>query len=53
MDAQAYTKTVKYDREVKEHAMYLNGKLVGYARTSMEAEVELNNLVYRLLMQGA
>lgn len=47
-----YRKQIVYDRETKDFAMYLDGELVGYARTYLEAEVTLDQLVYELLASG-
>lgn len=47
-----YTKEIKFDKVTRDHAMYLNGKLVGYAATRHEAEVELDRLVYEALTHG-
>jgi hypothetical protein len=48
-----YKKNIKFDRETRDFAMYLDGELVGYARTYLEAEVTLDQLVYELLSSGA
>lgn len=44
-----YRKTIVYDRKSKDFAMYLNGELVGYQPTYLQAEATLNQLVYELL----
>jgi hypothetical protein len=44
-----YRKLITYDRKTGDFAMYLNGELVGYAATYLQAESALNNLVYELL----
>lgn len=44
-----YDKSIRYDRESRDYAMYLDGELVGYARTYHEAEVTLDQLVFELL----
>ena len=44
-----YRKMIVYDRKTKDFALYLNGELVGYAPTYLEAESILNKLVYELL----
>ncbi len=46
---QMYEKTIIYDPETRDFAMYLDGELVGFARTYQEAEETLNELVYELL----
>lgn len=38
-----YRKEIVYDRETLDYAMYLDGELVGYARTYTEA---LDQLVF-------
>lgn len=42
-------KEIKYDRETHDFAMYLDGELVGFARTYYEAEVTLDQMVFDLL----
>lgn len=44
-----YSKLIAYDRTTGDFAMYLNGELVGYAATYLQAESTLNKLVYALL----
>ncbi len=44
-----YRKMIVYDRKSKDFAMYLDGELVGYAATYLQAEATLNTLVYELL----
>lgn len=44
-----YKKEIIFDPETLDFAMYLDGELVGFARTYQTAEVELDNLVYELL----
>ena len=44
-----YRKMVIYDRKTKDFAAYLNGELVGYAATYLQAVSILNDLVYKLL----
>lgn len=44
-----YEKEIAYDPETRDFAMYLDGELVGFARTYQEAEVTLDELVYELL----
>lgn len=48
-----YRKMVLYSRTNKDFAMYLNGELVGYAATYLQAESTLNQLVYELLKTPA
>lgn len=47
-----YTKEIIYDPETRDFAMYLDGELVGFARTYQEAEQALNELVYELIHGG-
>lgn len=44
-----YAKEIRYDRETRDYAMYLDGELVGFARTYHEAEVTLDHLVFELI----
>lgn len=44
-----YHKTIVYDRETRDYAMYLDGDLVGFARTYLEAEITLDQLVFELM----
>lgn len=44
-----YEKAIIYDPETRDFAMYLDGELVGFARTYQEAETTLDELVYELL----
>lgn len=44
-----YQKEIVYDPETRDFAMYLDGELVGFARTYQEAEVTLDELIYELL----
>ena len=48
-----YRKEIAYDRETHDYAMYLDGELVGFARTYHEAEVVLDQLVFELLSGNA
>ena len=47
--AAMYEKEIIYDPETRDFAMYLDGDLVGFARTYQEAEVTLDQLVFELL----
>lgn len=49
----SYAKVIQYDRETKDYAMYLDGELVGFARTQAEAENTLDALVFELLSAPA
>ena len=44
-----YRKTILFDRESRDYAMYLDDELVGFARTYHEAEVTLDQLVFEIL----
>lgn len=44
-----YDKEICYDPETRDFAMYLDGELVGFARTYQEAEVTLDELIVELL----
>lgn len=44
-----YRKEIVYDRATRDYAMYLDGELVGFARTYHDAEITLDELVYVLL----
>ncbi len=46
-------KEIVYDRETRDYAMYLDGELVGFARTYHEGEVTLDHLVFELITAGA
>lgn len=43
-----YRKEIVHDRETRDFAMYLDGELVGFARTYHEAEVALDEHVFNL-----
>lgn len=44
-----FRKEICYDRDTRDYAMYLDGELVGFARTYHEAEVTLDQLVFELI----
>lgn len=44
-----YRKEIVFDRETRDYAMYLDGELVGFARTYREAEITLDQLVFELI----
>ena len=44
-----YLKEITYDPATRDYAMHLDGELIGFARTSHEAEVTLDRLVFALL----
>ena len=39
-------KQIVFDRQTRDYTMYLDGELVGFARTYHEAEVTLDQYVY-------
>jgi hypothetical protein len=43
-----YRKQIVHDRTTHDYAMYLDGELIGFARTYQEAEVTLNQLIFEL-----
>jgi hypothetical protein len=47
--APTYRKEIQYDRQTHDYAMYIDGELVGFARTYHDAEVTLDQLVFELL----
>jgi len=44
-----YRKEIIFDRDTRDYAMFLDGELVGFARTYHEAEVTLDQLVFELI----
>jgi hypothetical protein len=44
-----YSKEIVYESDIHVFAMYLDGELVGFARTHKEAEITLNRLVRELV----
>ncbi len=44
-----YRKEIFYDRDTRDYACYLDGELVGFARTYYEAEILLDQLVFELM----
>ena len=48
-NSTTFRKAIVYDRETHDYAMYLDGELVGFARTNHEAEVTLDQIVFELL----
>jgi hypothetical protein len=44
-----YRREIVYDQETRDFAMYLDGELVGFARTYYEAEIALDQLVFELM----
>ena len=47
-----YRKEIKYDQETRDYAMFLDGELIGFARTYHEAEITLDRLVFELMIGG-
>lgn len=45
-----YRKEIVYCRDTRDFAMYLDGELIGFARTYHEAEITLDLLVFELMM---
>jgi hypothetical protein len=43
-----YRKQIVHDRTTHDYVMYLDGELVGFARTYQEAEVTLDQLIFEL-----
>ena len=44
-----FKKEIVFDRDSRDYAMYLDGELVGFARTYHEAEMTLDQLMFELL----
>lgn len=44
-----YRQEIEYSHETHDYAMYLDGELVGFARTYHEAEITLDLLVLELM----
>ena len=42
-------KLIMYDRSTKDYAIYVDGALVGYARSYLEAEAVLDQLYMEML----
>ncbi|HMO58725.1 MAG TPA: hypothetical protein PKA05_15100 [Roseiflexaceae bacterium] len=47
--SKTFQKEIIFNRDTHDFAMYLDGELVGFARTYREAEVALDQLVFDLL----
>lgn len=45
-------KMIMYDRSTRDFAIYVDGELVGYARSYLEAEAVLDQLQMELLRAG-
>lgn len=48
-----YAREIVYSPETKDYAMYLNGELIGFARTHHDAEVTIDELVRSTLTHAA
>lgn len=46
-------RSINYDAASGDFAMYLDGELIGFARSYSEAEITLDQLVFELLSSGA
>lgn len=44
---------IMYSRDTRDFALYLNGALVGYAPSYLEAEAALDQLMLELLRAGS
>ncbi|HEU4329171.1 MAG TPA: hypothetical protein VFS21_38890 [Roseiflexaceae bacterium] len=49
----AHGKHIIFDRASRQHAMYFEGELIGFARTPSEAETTLDTAVYEILSHRA
>ncbi len=47
-----HRKNIMYSRNTQDFAIYLDGTLVGYARSYLEAEAVLDQLLMELLRAG-
>jgi len=48
-----FRKNIMYSRDTRDFAMYLDGQLVGYAQSYLEAEAVLDQLMMELLRAGS
>ena len=44
-----YRKEIIYDRETRDYAIFIDGELVGFARTYQEATVMADELISELI----
>lgn len=44
-----FKKEIKYDRETRDFAAYLDGEIIGFFRSYHDAEAELDRLVSELI----
>lgn len=47
-----FRKHIMYNRDTRDFAIYLDGSLVGYAPSYLEAEAVLDQLLMELLRSG-
>jgi hypothetical protein len=47
-----FEKVIRYDRDTRDYVMYVDGELIGFARTHHEAEVTLDQIVFDRLAHG-
>lgn len=47
-----FRRNIMYNRTTQDFAMYLDGELVGYAHSYLEAEAVLDQLLLELLRSG-
>jgi hypothetical protein len=47
--SESFRKEIKYDRLTRDYALYLDGKIVGYARSYHEGERTLDELTHGIL----
>ena len=44
-----FAKSIVFDPQTQDHAMYLDGEIIGFARTEAEAQTTLDQLIRELL----
>lgn len=47
-----FRRNIMYSRDTQDFAMYLDGVLVGYAHSYLEAEAVLDQLMFEILRAG-
>ncbi len=47
-----FRKNIMYNRDTRDFAIFLDGALVGYAQSYLEAEAVLDQLMMELLRSG-
>lgn len=45
-----YDRTIQFDRQTRDYAMYLDGEFVGYAPNYHSAEVQLDQMIFDALI---